>query len=396
MHGFLEDLLFVPCLTAVGFYLYAIRSASHLFLGSSIKDADFSAPVSVLKPLCGPEVDAYQNLASFCGQDYPQYQIIFGIGDESDPCGEVVRQIIRDFPHKDIQLVVCRNRYGANPKISNLIQMEEKAKYPFLLLSDSDIRVEPDYLSRVMRPLKDPAVGVVTCMGRSRTKGVASIFEALRISTEFCPGVLVARGFEGIRFGLGSTLVLRREALQKIGGFSAVSDFLADDFQLGAQITKAGWKVLLSDVVVEHRFAQLSLRQVIRRQVRWARGIHSSRPWSYGGLLFTHGIPMSLLFLMSSGGSAVGWAVLGLTWTARLAMASGVGAGYLNDSSARKFLWLVPVQDLISFFVWCACFFGDSLEWRGERFRLTREGKLIPLRIKLPAEVSPRQRAAVG
>ena len=396
MFGVLKFLLWIPCLTAAAFYLYAIRSSSNLFSERPASGPDFTGPLSILKPLRGFESDAYQNLASFCGQVYPDVQIIFGVGDEKDPCVDVVRQVIRDFPDRDIKLVICRGRYGTNPKVSSLIQMETAAKHPFLLLSDSDIRVGTGYLKAVMRPFGDPAVGGVTCMGRSRTRGIASVFEALRISTEFCPGVLVARQLEGIRFGLGSTIVIRRRALEAIGGFGAIADFLADDFKLGALISKAGWKMVLSNYVVEHRFDRMSLRQVIRRQVRWARGIRVSRPWSYAGLLFIQGIPMSILFLLATGGSALGWAVAGLTWTARLAMAWVVAAKQLEDSAAKRFLWLVPAQDLISFAVWCCCSFGDTLDWKGERFRLTRGGKLIPLNPRLAEEFSPQQRVAVG
>lgn len=396
MFGVLKFLLWIPCLTAVVFYLYSIRSSSDLFSGVPTGDSDFAGPVSILKPLRGIESDAYQNLASFCGQVYPEFQILFGVGDEEDPSVEVVRRIIHDFPDRDIQLVVCRGRYGTNPKVSSMIQMEAAARHPFLLLSDSDIRVGPDYLKAVMRPFGDTAVGGVTCMGRSRTKGFASIIEALRISTEFCPGVLVARRLEGIRFGLGSTIVIRRQALEDIGGFRAIADFLADDFQLGALVSKAGWKMVLSDYVVEHRFSRMNLHQVIRRQVRWARGIRVSRPWSYAGLLFSQGVPMSLLFLLAAAGSAAGWAVFALTWAARLGQAHRVAARHLKDPAARKFLWLVPVQDIISFAVWCACFFGNVLEWRGEYFRLTREGKLIPLSLRLQEEFSPQQRMAAG
>ncbi|MBI3615744.1 MAG: bacteriohopanetetrol glucosamine biosynthesis glycosyltransferase HpnI [Candidatus Omnitrophica bacterium] len=394
MQGVLQALFLIPCLTGIGFYLYSIWAARDLFSEKPRSDVGFRPPVSILKPLCGLERDAVQNLASFCRQEYPQTQIIFGVDSENDPCTQVVRKIIGDFPERDIQMVVCQGQLGTNPKVNNLIQMESRARHPFLLLCDSDIRVGPDYLKRVLRPFADPAVGAVTCMGRSRTEGFPSVLEALRISTEFCPGVLVARKLEGIKFGLGSTIVLRREALAAIGGFEVIADFLADDFHLGALISKAGWKVVLSDYLVEHCFSAMSLGAVIRRQVRWDRAIHVSRPWSYGGLLFTQGIPMSILFLAASAGSAAGWAVLGVTWISRFAMAWGVGAMGLNDSSAKRFLWLVPAQDLLSFGVWCSCFFGDTLEWRGERFRLTRAGKLVPLSLR-PAPVYSEQETSV-
>ena len=379
MPGIFSSLVLIPCLTTAGFYLYSIRGASDLFSSRGEQGPDFTPPVSILKPLCGLESDTYENLASFCRQDYPQHQILFGVAQANDPAVEVVKQIIRDFPERDIELVICAVSRGTNPKVSSLIQMQAKAKHPFVLLSDSDIWVKSDYVRHLMRSFGDSSVGALTCMGRSRTKGFPSILEALRVATDFCAGVLVARKLEGVKFGLGSTIALRREALEAIGGFSAISDYLADDFQLGALINKAGWKVLLSDYVVEHRFARMTLAQIIRRQSRWAKGIRVSRPLSYGGLFFTQGTPLSVLFLALTRGSFLGWAVLAATWSARLAAAYIIGARFLRDRTVKRFLWLAPVQDLVGFVVWCANLFGSAVDWRGERFRLTRNGKLIPV-----------------
>ncbi len=383
MHNLLTTLLLSLSLTAAVYYLCAIFSACDLFSKRTSKPSSFLPPISILKSIRGVDYDSYETLASFCRQDYPVYQILFGVHEPQDPGVGVVQRLIRDFPGLDIRLVHCDQVSGTNPKVSNLIQMEIQARYPILLVSDSDIYVEPDCLRQVVGPLRDPSVGAVTCMSRSRTKGFASVIEGLRISTEFCAGVLVARKLGGIKFGLGSAMALRREALGAIGGFAAIGDYLADDFQLGYLIAKAGYQVRLSPYVVEHRFSRIGLGDMVRRQIRWARGIRISRPLSYAGLLLTQGVPMSLFFLMSRAFASIGWAVLGLTWATRLAMAGIVGAIYLNDPAAKKFLWLVPLQDLISFTVWCACFFGDTVEWRGERFRLTPAGKLIPLNVKL-------------
>lgn len=389
--GLLKILLLAPCLAAAGFYGWAVTAAAALFFRPSSSCADQSPPVSILKSLCGWEPDLYENLASFCRQDYPRYQILLGVADEEDLSIPVVRRLLRDFPEKDIQLVVCRSRCGANPKVSNLIQMEPLARHPVLLLSDSDIRVGTDYLRSVVQPMEEASVGAVTCMSRSRTRGFASLLEALRISTEFCAGVLVARSLEGIRFGLGSTIAVKRSALEAIGGLRSIADFLADDFQLGALIAKAGYRVVLSAYVVEHVFPPMRLADILQRQIRWARGIRISRPWSYAGLLFTHGVAMSTLFLLSTAGSVAGWLVLGLTWLARGAMGFVVGAVCLKDEAARRYGWLIPLQDLLSFAVWCVCFFGDTIHWRGERFRLDARGRLLPLSLPLPAASASSQ-----
>ncbi len=378
----------IPCLSAIWFYGYAILGARDLFSDTPGKEPDFQPLATILKPLCGLDNGAYHNLASFCRQDYPEYQIIFGVRDRSDPSVKVVEQIMRDFPQRDMRLVIDDRLLGASPKVSNLANMEREAKYPFLLISDGDIRVGGDYMKRVMRPMRDPAVGLVTCMHRSLSKGLAATIEALRISTDFCAGLLVARKLEGVKFALGSTILVRKEAIDKIGGFPAFSDYLVDDFMLGNLVGKAGYTVLLSDHVVEHALTTQNLADLIRREIRWNRGMRVSRPWGYIGLIFTQGIPVSLFFLFLAGRSVWGWTVLTATWGARLGMAHIVGFRYLKDRAARKYLWLVPLADLIGFFSWCCSLIGNAVEWRGQRFRLTPLGKLVPA----AAGSAPRRR----
>jgi len=374
----------IPCLSAIWFYCYAISGARDLFSGVKKEEPDFWPPVTILKPLCGFDSDAYANLASFCRQDYPDYQIVFGVRDRSDPSVEIVKRIMRDFPQRDMRLVVDNRMLGASPKVSNLANMEGEAKYPFLLISDGDIRVGEDYLKRVVQPMRDSRVGVVTCMHRSLSKGLAATIEALRISTDFCAGLLVARKLEGVKFALGSTILVRKEAFDKIGGFSAFSDYLADDFMLGNLVGKAGYKVILSDYVVEHALTTRSFAELIRREIRWNRGMRVTRPWGYLGLIFTQGIPVSLFFVLWAARSALGWMILAATWSVRLAMAHIVGFRYLKDRAARKYLWLVPVADLVGFIPWCYGLIGNTVDWRGQRFRLTSLGKLIPVPASSP------------
>ena len=376
---FIVVLLLIPCLSATGFYAYAIYSARDFFSRSPHMDAGFLPPVSILKPIRGLDPEAYANLASFCQQAYPAYQVICGTHDDKDPGAAVVKQLINNFPAVDIQLVVSDRNVGTNPKVSNLANMLAVARYPTLLISDSDIRVEREYLRRVVQPLCDPNIGVVTCMYRSLTQHVTGVLEALSISTGYHPSVLVARKTEGVKFALGASIVIRRAVLEAIGGFAAVANFLADDCQLGNFASRAGYEVVLSDYVVEHVLSTSSFAELIRRQTRWARGNRVSRPWGYLGLIFTHGTAMSLLLLLVSAGSRFGWAVLGAVWLARLTMGWVVGARYLNDRTVKRFLWLVPVSDLIGFAVWCRGFVGHTVNWRGQRFRLTESGELVPL-----------------
>ena len=375
----------IPCLSAIWFYCYAVSGARDLFSGGRKAEPDFRPPVTIFKPLYGLDSAAYLNLASFCRQDYPEYQIVFGVRDRSDPSVEIVKQIMQDFPQRDMRLVVDNRMLGASPKVSNLANMEEEAKYPFLLISDGDIRVGEDYLKRVVQPMRDSSVGVVTCMHRSLSKGLAATIEALRISTDFCAGLLVARKLEGVKFALGSTILVRKEAFDKIGGFPVFADYLADDFMLGNLVGKAGYTVILSDYVVEHALTTRSLPDLIRREIRWNRGMRVTRPWGYLGLIFTQGIPVSLFFVFLAARSALGWMMLVATWSVRLVMAHIVGFRYLKDRAARKYLWLVPVADLIGFVSWCYGLIGNTVDWRGQRFQLTSLGKLIPIPASSPS-----------
>ena len=370
-----EKLLSLQCLSAVLFYIYAIYAAI-AFFGRESPTLAFYPPVTILKPMCGVDRDAYENLASFCQQKYPIYQIIFSVRDPHDLSLAVVKQIINDFPQLDIQLVVSDRTLGTNLKVSNLANALTVAKYDILLLADSDIRVGTDYLERVIQPLDDKSVGVVTCLYRSLAQGWVATLEAIGTATDFHAGVLVSHKLEGIKFALGSTIVLRKEVLEAIGGFEAIADYLADDFQLGYLPTQAGYKVVLSDYVVEHVLAPTTPADAIKHQIRWARCIRVSRPWGYLGLIFSYGTVSSILFLIATGGSTTGWTILVITWIMRLAMGWVVGVKSLHDPSSQKFFWLIPIRDIIGFVIWCYGWLGKTIEWRGRRLRLTNDGKL--------------------
>ncbi|NMG07223.1 bacteriohopanetetrol glucosamine biosynthesis glycosyltransferase HpnI [Brasilonema sp. UFV-L1] len=375
----IDFLLLILCMSAVLYYSYGIYAGMSAAFYHPHVELNFQQPVTILKPLCGLDDEAYENLASFCRQQYPNYQIIFSVRDPLDCSILVVKQIIHDFPELDIQLVVCEETIGTNPKVSNLANAVTKAKYEILVIADSDIRVGIDYLQRVIQPLQDPNVGVVTCLYRSLAKGWATILEAVGIATDFHPGVLVSNQIEGIKFALGSTIVIRKQVLDKIGGFKAIADYLADDFQLGYLPAQAGYKVILSNYIVEHVLASSTITDSIQRQIRWARCIRVSRFWGYLGLIFTYGTVTSLLFLIATGGSTIGCVVLAITWVMRLVMGWVVGVRYLQDACVQKFFWIVPLRDLIGFVIWCCGLFGNTIEWRGRRLKLTKGGKLMEI-----------------
>ena len=334
-------------------------------------------PVSILKPLKGTDPEMYESFRSHCLQDYPQYEIIFGVNDPDDPAIESVRKLQREFPDRRIQLVVCPKILGANVKVSNLAQMLTEARYEHIIVNDSDIRVEPDYSRKVVAPLENPRVGMVTCLYRGVAGAtLGSRFEALGISTEFCPSVLAARQLEGgIRFGLGSTLAFRRAELEKIGGFASFLDYLADDYELGKRIAGLGLTVKLSDVVVETFLPPYPLRDFIAHQLRWARGVRDARSGGYFGLIATFGVLWSLLAVAANRGALWAWGALAGTLLLRLAVAAIVGREILGDREVLKNSWLIPLRDLIAFLIWMVSLGGNTVTWRGDRFRL-RDGKL--------------------
>ena len=334
-------------------------------------------PISILKPLKGTDPEIYESFRSHCLQDYPEYEIIFGVSDPNDPAIESVKALQREFPDRRIQLLVSPKILGANVKVSNLAQMLVEARYNHLIVNDSDIRVEPEYLRRVTAPLADSRIGMVTCLYRGMAgPTLGSRLEGLGISTDFCPSVLAARQLEGgIRFGLGSTLAFRRTELEKIGGFTSFVDYLADDYELGKRIAELGVAVKLSDVVVETYLPSYRLREFFAHQLRWARGVRDARAGGYLGLVFTFGLLWSLLALAASRGALWAWSAFAVTMFLRFAVALVVGQGVLRDRQILKHAWLIPLRDLVATAIWFASLGGHTVTWRGDRFHL-KDGKL--------------------
>ena len=364
-------------LSANAYYALCLWSA-WMFARSlkAVPPSAWTPPVSILKPLKGVDPDQYESFKSHCFQEYPTYEIIFGVSEASDPALDLVRRLQSEFPEKEIRAMVCDQNLGANTKVSNLAQMAAQARYDLLIVNDSDIRVEPDYVRRAVAPLSDSKVGLVTCLYRGiASPTLGSRLEALGISTDFIPGVLVARCLEGIHFGLGSTLAFRHSDLAAIGGFQEFVDYLADDYEIGKRIAERGLEVRLSDQVVETFLPAYSLREFLHHQLRWSRSIRDSRRWGYVGLVFTFGLPWALLALLLSPVSWWVWLLLGVTAGIRLAVALSVGAFRLRDRQVARYWWLIPVRDFAALLVWMASFAGHTVAWRGDTFRL-KDGKL--------------------
>jgi ceramide glucosyltransferase len=336
-----------------------------------------SPPVSILKPLKGVDPEIWENFRSHAEQRYPEFELIFGVSDPADPACETVRKLQAKYPARTIKLVICDRILGANVKVSNLVQMLDEARHEVLLINDSDIRVPADYLDQVVSPLANPEIGLVTCLYRGAPAStLGSRIEAVGISTDFAPGVLSARLLEkGLHFGLGSTLVLRRDDLASIGGFASLLDYLADDYELGRRLAATGKRVELSAATVQTFLPAYTLTQFWRHQLRWSRTIRDARRWGYVGLLFTFGFPWSLATLMVSSGADWAWALFGLTACVRLLMGLATSITALHDTNVLRNTVLMPVRDLIAPLIWAAGLIGDRIQWRGEDFKLSA-GKL--------------------
>jgi ceramide glucosyltransferase len=359
---------------------YCVRVARGEAAGSI-----YAPPVTILKPVKGIDARMYAGFASHCRQEYAgEYEIVFGVSSIDDPAVAEIERLRREFPDRTIRLVECPERLGTSGKVSNLVQMLRSARFEHVLINDSDIRVSPNYLARVMSCFADPRVGMVTApyLGRTDADGKAltlwARLEALGISTDFLPGVLTARKIEGgIRFGLGSTLALSRAALAAAGGLEPLVDYLADDYEIGARIASAGYRVELCRETVETTVPAYSFQGFIDHQLRWARSTRDSRRWGYLGLGITYCIPWALLNCVASGFALWSFTLLSLVLLARVAVALSVGVGILRDGQVLRDLWLLPLRDFFALGFWAWSFASDTVVWRGERFRLNG-GRIAP------------------
>jgi ceramide glucosyltransferase len=336
-------------------------------------------PASILKPLRGLDPEAYENFASFCRLDYPEYEILFAVSDASDPAAAIVERLIADFPERAVRLIVTGAAAGANIKVSNLCRLVREARYDLLVESDSDVRVEPDYLRGVAERMAESGVGGVTSLyrGIAAPNWVAAL-DCVGSSAAFCGAALVARQVEGLKFMMGSTIAVTREVLREIGGFEALVELHSDDYELGRRIAARGRRIELTSEPVGMIFPAETLGGYLRHELRWAIGIRHVRPGGHLGMLFTHGLPLAILAAVLAPSWATAAAYLGGYAVLRFAMAWTVGVWGLRDPVVRRKWWLLPLRDALAFLVWLASFGMNRIEWRGNRFRLER-GRMIPL-----------------
>jgi len=363
--------LAIPALAAAAYYLLAIVAAArwrgHM---TSRRMRDGSLPVSLLKPVHGRDPRFYEAIFSHAAQDFAEFEILFGVSDPRDPALQDIARLKREFPGRRIEIVVVET--GApSAKVGVLAELAKRARYPLLLVNDSDIVAPPGYLRAVTAPLGNPEVGLVTCLYRGAADSWASRSEALGISTEFAPSVLVARFLGQAEFALGSTMVFRAETLRQMGGFETLADYLADDYQLGRHISRLGHRIEFAPVVVETDLGAESWVQTWRHQLRWARTIRVSRPAGYFGYVVTHATLWALVAL-----AAGQWWAAALALGLRMVAGVVVGIGVLKDRRVAKDFWLMPLRDLFGFAVWLAGLFGHTVRWRDRELRLHHDGRI--------------------
>jgi ceramide glucosyltransferase len=341
----------------------------------------YTPPISNLKPIRGLDPDTYENLASFCRQDYPEYEIVFCVGDASEPALPVIQRLIRDFPQCQIRVLMGSGRVATNDKVAKLARMTAEAKYRTFVISDSDVRVEPDYLRTVVAPLEDPRVGAVTCfyvpVPSEETKFVQRV-QSVGMLSDFYPGILVAKQLDGVKFALGPTIATTREHLAGFGGYAAIENRPADDLLVGRLIAEQGYEVKLLNYAIHTVSDFQSMRDLFLKRLRWTVVMRNMRPWGHLGLIFTLGLPWALLAILLQPTPQVAFAYLSGYFAFRIAIMEVVGTWGLQQPGIYKKLWLLPVWDLLATFIWLTSFTRNSIRWR-DGYYYIRNGELVPV-----------------
>ena len=375
-----REALVVLAAAPFAYYLLAIVAAGRFFRPCPAP-ADYFPPVSVLKPIRGLDREAYENFASFCRQDYPEFEVLFCVSDEEEPALPIIRKLIADFPARRIRVLVGADPLGASDKVNKLCRLAGEARNEILIVTDSDVRVQPGFLAAVAAPFADSTVGGVTCLYRGLTDGsLPAGLEALGNSADFAPGVLVAWMLGGRRldFMLGAVMATTRKYLAEIGGFESLADYFCDDYELGNRLAAHGHRVELIPMPVDVVYPRETLAEAFRHQIRWNLSIRFSRPGGHLGLLFTHGLPWTILGLLLAQSWAGTFFFVGGYALLRYEVALAVGARGLRDPLVRRSLQLLPVRDAWAFVVWLASFFPQTIRWRDREFHV-REKRLVPV-----------------
>jgi ceramide glucosyltransferase len=363
------------------------------------RTAETLPPATMMKPLCGLEPRLEENLASFFVQDYPQFEILFGMRDRSDPALEVVQRLRKRYPHVPVKIVYSGEPDQPNAKVCTLREMFAQASYEYVVISDSDVGVQDDYLQRVVAPLLDDETGLVMCLYRGvPTGGIWSWLEALGMSVEMTAGVVAASSIGNIDFALGPTMATRRSVVESLGGIGVLASYCADDYVLGNMVANSGRKVVISENVIDHYVVNRSFKGSMLHQARWMLSTRFSIPVGHAASIMSFAMPFGVLAAIAGslcGHSSLGWWLLGWTLANRMVMSVAVGWGVLRDRRALSCCWLYPLRDLMGFGFWLASYAGDTVEWRGEKYRLTTGGRMIRVESAPSQSAQPEEESVV-
>lgn len=367
------------CLCSAGYLAFALFAVERFNYKRkrSNSTTDFQPPVTLLKPIYGLDAELAENLRSFCQQDYPEYQVIFGLHDKNDPALPIVESVIKEFGDIDLSVVIDSRLYGCNHKVSNIMNMFPTAKHDYLLVADSDMRVPTNYLSELMAPFADPTVGAVTSLYSGSARGkLASSLNAMFINEWFLPSVLISRILQPIKFCLGATMIVRRDLLNKIGGFKSLSDYLADDYMLGKLISDLGYKIHLADYIVENIVEEASLKDLLLHELRWARTLRRVEPLGYFFTFLTDTFVISTLtaitLYLTTQNLSLSLIPVLLILLARILL--HIRTKQIAGSSSAGSIWLIPLRDLLSFSIRVISFTGTSIQWRNNAFNVDQSG----------------------
>ena len=378
------------------YYLLAIYSTAR-FLRESKKDSapntDFTPPVSCLKPIKGLDIEAYENYASFCRQDYPKYEIVFCV-DPDDPALPVLEKLIRDFPERDIRLLFGSGREAVNDKVARLVRLTREAKYDMFVITDGDVRVKPDYLRTVVSPFRNPRLGAATCLYMStKERTFLENLQSISMTSDFFAGILVAWKLDGVKFTLSQSILTTRQNIEGFGGYTVLEDRPADDLYIGRFASEQGHETKLLGYVVQTVADFHSLRDLLYKRVRWMTVMRRMRPWGHAGLVFTWGLPWALTAVATHPTAPIAAAYLGGYMALRVAMTWLIGVAAMRQTGIWKRMALIPLWDAMAFGIWLASFTRRTIRWRGVDYFL-REGRLVSAAGRAPsAPVNTRNAA---
>jgi ceramide glucosyltransferase len=377
----LEYVLLVVAAIPFIYYAIALYSSLRFFSSARMRQnarASFTPPVSNLKPVFGVDPEAYENFATYCRQDYPEYELLFCAGDRDDPVVPVIEKLITDFPNTKIRMLFCPPHNAVNDKVAKLARLVEAAQHEIVVINDADVRVRPDYLRKVVAPLQDSGIGAVTCMyTTTRETSFAEALQSIGMVCDFYPGILVAWQLDGVKFALGQTMVTSKSRIAGFGGYQTIENFPGDDLLLGRKVDEQGYKVVLLSYAVETVPDFRSARGLLDKRLRWMTVMRHMRPWGHLGLIFTQGLPWSVLAAIISPSFAVASLYLGAYAAFRLAITLWIGVFGVKQPRLLRKLPLIPLWDATAFVIWLASFAKSSIRWRGVDYRLAG-GRLVP------------------